>query len=124
MDEQKDLRPTHETAGQQFVRTIRPVGCALFLILGILVTVLCFTVGRDPIRGYEPPESMTYYAEEPEALVQELEEHVFPALPEYDMTAEVTDGGVTVAIDAEHFVVARAALLRYFDRELITYVEK
>ncbi len=114
--------PRKPTAGQQFVKNIRPAGCALFLILAVLVTAVCLTSGRNPIPGYEPPQTMEYYAENPEALAAELEEHVFPALPEYDMAAGIENGAVTVTIDSDHFVVGRAALLRYFDETVITFI--
>ena len=121
-----DLRPESnrpaETAGQQFVKSIRPLGAALFILVAILVTAICLTSGRDPIPGYKAPQSTEYYAENPEALAAELRENVFPALPEYKMTAEVTeDGSVLVTVDSEHYVKARAALLQYFDVSLITF---
>ena len=103
---------------------IRPAGAALFLIVAVLVTVLCLTSGRDPIPGYQAPQTTEYYAAHPEALAAELEENVFPALPDYGMTAEITDGGVTVAIDSAHYIKGRAALLQYFDVSLLTIVEK
>lgn len=108
------------TAGQTFVKTIRPAGCALFLMLAILVTAVCLTSGRDPIPGYEAPQTMEYYAENPEALVAELETGLFPAL-EYDMTANLTGSTVTVTIEDENFVIGRAAILRYFDESLFTF---
>lgn len=108
------------TAGQTFVKNIRPAGCALFLILAILVTAVCLTSGRDPVSGYEAPQETAYYAENPEALVYELETNVFPAL-EYDMAASVANGAVTVTIEDENFVIGRAAVLRYFDESLFVF---
>ncbi len=111
-----------DTAGQRFVKTIRPAGCVLFIVVAVLVTVICLTSGADPISGYQPPQAMSYYAEHPDALVQELEENVFPALPDYDMQAAVNAAGtVTVTIDTDHFVAARAAILRYFDESLFDF---
>ena len=111
-----------ETAGQDFLRRIGPAGMALFLILAVLVAAICLTSGRDPIPGYSAPETTAWYAEHPEALVRELEENVFPALPaEYDLRASVSGGTVSVTADSAHFVVARAALLRYFDSGLFTF---
>ena len=120
MGEQDRLAPK-KTAGQQFVKAIRPAGCALFLLLAVLVAAICLTSGRNPIPGYQPPQTAEYYAENPASLAAELEENVFPALPEYDMTAAVTGDTVTVTIDSDHFVVGRAAILRYFDESLVTF---
>ncbi len=108
------------TAGQAFVKNIRPAGCALFLILAILVAAVCLTSGRDPVPGYEAPRTMEYYAENPEALVSELEDNLFPAL-EYDMSATLTGDTVTVTIEDENFVIGRAAILRYFDESLFVF---
>lgn len=96
---------------------------ALFLIVAVLVTAICLTSGADPIPGYKAPESTEYYAAHPEALVTELEQNVFPALPDYDMSAAAGEGGVTVTIDSEHFAKGRAAILQYFSVKLFTFIE-
>ena len=121
MDENKaPVQEEQLTAGQSFVKSIRPLGCMIFLVVAVLVTALCLTAGREPIPGYCPPEPASY-ADNLPTLVSILEQQVFPALPEYDMTAAVTGGTVTVTIDDAHFVVGRAAILRYFPEELITF---
>ena len=121
MDEEKAPLPAeHLTAGQSFVKSIRPAGCVLFIVLAVLVTAVCLTAGRDPIPGYHPPEPASY-ADDLPTLVSVLEQQVFPALPEYDMQAAVTGDTVTVTIDDAHFVVGRAAILRYFPEEFITF---
>ena len=94
---------------------------ALFLILAVLVTWICLTSGRDPIPGYTAPQATEYYAAHPDELAAELEANVFPALPDYTMSADVTDGSVTVTVDSDHFVAGRAAILRYFDESLFTF---
>ena len=121
MDEEK--RPSQEeklTAGQAFVKGIRPAGCALFLIVAVLVGAVCLTAGRDPIPGYIPPERASYENDLP-TLVSVLTEQVFPALPEYDMTAAVTGDTVTVTVEQGNFAAARSAILRYFPEDLITF---
>ncbi len=112
----------HLTAGQSFVKSIRPLGCALFLIMGILGTVLCFTVGRDPIPGYQPPERASY-ENDLSQLVYVLETQVFPELPDIELSAEVTGDTVTVTVASGNFAVARAAILRYFPEDLIEFAE-
>ncbi len=114
----------HATAGQAFISRIGPAGMALFLILAVLVTAICLTSGRDPIPGYKAPETTEYYAAHPEELITELQTNVFPALPDYAITASLAeDGTVTVAVTEGNFVAARAALLRYFDLSLFTFIE-
>ena len=122
MNEPNAPKPVpRDTAGQAFVKTIRPAGMALFLLVAVLVTWICLTSGRDPIPGYAPPETTEFYAAHPDELVTELETNVFPALPEYTMSAEALDGAVAVTVDSDHFVAARAALLRYFDGSLFDF---
>ncbi len=111
------------TAGQDFVKRIRPIGCVLFILLAVMVAAICLTSGKDPIPGYEPPETMEYYSEDLDALIQELETAVFPALEEYDMSARISDDGtkVVITIDDADFVVGRSAVLQYFDQSLVTF---
>ena len=92
-----EQRPTEgkPTAGQAFVKSIRPAGCALFLVLAVLVTAIC-------------------------RLEQVLEEQVFPKLPQYGLDAEVTGDTVTVTVTG-NLAAARSAILRYFPEDLITF---
>ncbi len=123
--EEKTPRPAEEkhAAGQDFVKKIGPWGCALFLGLFVLTTLLCFTAGSDPIPGYEPPESTEYYAAHPEALIEELEQEVFPQLS-YDMSVGMVGDQVTVYIAADDLVMGRAALLQTFGHDLLQFEEK
>ncbi len=124
MDQEKKPVPPERklTAGQAFVKSIGPFGCALFLVVFVLATALCFTVGRDPIPGYAPPERASYENDLPQ-LVEVLEEQVFPKLPDYEMTAAVTGDKVTVTVTEGNFAAARAAILRYFPEDLIEFSE-
>ena len=123
MNEENQAPSTPETpmtAGESFVKTIRPLGCVLFLALAVLVAAVCLTSGRKPIPGYEPPLTAAEYAADLYALETELETNVFPALA-YDMTADVTGDVVTVTVENENFVAGRAAILRYFDESLFLF---
>lgn len=122
MDGEEKSAPREEklTAGQAFVKSIGPAGCVLFLALSVLMVALCFTVGRDPIPGYTPPERASY-ENDLSQLVAVLEQQVFPALPDFDMTAAVTGGTVTVTVLDGSFAAARAAILQYFPKDLITF---
>jgi hypothetical protein len=108
-------------SGQQFVKMLRPLGCVLFLLMAVGVTLICFTAGRDPIPGYAAPEDTAYYAEHLDALQQELETSVFPQLQGV-VGSEITGDQLTVQIDGESFAVTRSAILRYFDESLFLFV--
>lgn len=120
LDNRPDNTP-RETAGEQFVKRIRPAGAALFLILAVLVTAICLTSGKDPIPGYTAPETTAYYAAHTDELAAELEESVFPCLPDYALTAEANGATVTVTVESGNFAAARSAILRYFDQSLLVF---
>ncbi len=120
MDSHPDNTP-RETAGEQFVKRIRPAGAALFLLLAVLVTAVCLTSGRDPIPGYAAPETTEYYAAHTDELAAELEASVFPCLPDYSLTAEAAGDTVTITVESGNFAAARAAILRYFDQSLFIF---
>ena len=107
------------TAGQEFIKSIRPIGCALFLLTSIAVFLICLTSGNNPIPGYEAPESTGYYSQHIEELQNELEENVFPEL-EGIKSCDVDDGKLKIVIDEENFAVSRSAILHYFDSSLFT----
>ncbi len=111
------------TAGEDFVKKIGPVGAALFLLLGVAVTVILFTSGRDPIPGYAPPQDTAYYAAHLNELRAELEAKVFPALSGVQSCHEM-DGRLEITIRKEDFAVTRAAILRYFDPSLFLFVQE
>ena len=111
------------TAGEDFVKWLRPAGCALFLGILILVLIICFSSGRDPIPGYAPPHDTAYYAQSAETMEElkaELEENVFPQL-EGVLQCEARGGVLEIQINSEHFAVTRAAILRYYDSSLFEF---
>ncbi len=111
-----------EHPGFQIVRWLRPGGAAIVLIIFILFLVFCFTSGRAPIKGYEPPEDAEYYAEHLDALAAELNDVVLPQIDE-NASAEVTGDTVTVSTTHDAYVTTRAAVLKYFDRTLVEFAE-
>ena len=119
MDE-KPIEEQKDSAGQDFIKKIGPAGCILFLALAVLVTALCFTAGKDPIKGYEAPQSAEYYVNHLDELAAELNENVLPHL-EAPSAAAVTGSTVTVTVDADSFVPTRAAVLRYYDESLLSF---
>lgn len=113
-------------AGQEFVKKIRPLGVALFLVLFVLFLYICFTAGTNPIPGYESPHDSTYYSQNDgtlEELKAELEANVFPKL-EGEESCTVSDGKIKVVIDSEDFATSRSAILRYYDESLFEFTGK
>lgn len=110
--------------GEEFVKKIRPIGCILFLALGVVVTVLCFTVNNDPVKGYEAPRDTAYYAEHLHALKAELETSIFPVLSGEETAAVTDDGRVLVTLESNHYHASRGAILQYFDASLLEFEER
>ena len=110
-----------DTAGGEFVKKIRPVGCVMFLFILVMFLVICFSAGKDPIPGYEPPNTSEYYAQNLDELVSELEENVFPHI-EGVVSAEVEGDVIVITIEESHFAVSRSAVLNYYDAELFQFV--
>ena len=110
--------------GQDFVKKIRPAGCALFLFMLVMFFVICLKPGNsDPVPGYTPPHDSAYYMQSDETLSEleaELEENVFPYLEGY-VKSEVSDGVLAVTITEAKFFTVRSAVLKYYDRELFDF---
>ena len=115
-------RQEPEHPGFQIVRWLRPFGSGLVLLVFILFLVYAFSTGREPIKGYAPPHDGAYYAEHLDALAEELNGTVL-ALVDPEASAGVTGDTVTVTIPPDTFVTTRAAVLRYFDSQLLTFEE-
>lgn len=106
------------------VRGLKPFGCFLVLFCFVALLIICFTSGPKAIEGYAPPHDSEYYAGHIGELAAEIEENVLPHL-EGVAECRVADDGATVllSLESESFVETRATLLKYFDRELFTFVE-
>ena len=111
-----------ETSGQWLWKTLRPAGCVLVLLMAVLMVAYCLTQGRDPIKGYVPPQTTEYYAAHPDELLGELEQNVLPHLDGAE-SCTVKDGRVRLVFGYEDFVYARSVLLRYFDGSLLELVQ-
>ena len=109
--------------GQWLVKTLKPAGCVLVLLLFILALAVCFTAGSDPIKGYSPPHDAAYYAGHPDELAVEISENVLPRL-NGSASCTLSGGKVRVEIGREDFAATRSALLQYFDGELLELVER
>lgn len=110
-----------ESAGQEFVRWLRPGGCILLIVIAVLVIAMCFISGQDPIPGYAPPQSSEYYAEHLDELKTELETNVFPIIGGV-LDCSVQGDKLNVTLEASGFAVTRSAILRYYDIALFEFV--
>ncbi|MFB0919910.1 MAG: hypothetical protein QMB62_03365 [Oscillospiraceae bacterium] len=112
------------TAGQDFIKKIRPVGVAMFLMLFILFLVICFTARPDPLAGYEAQHDAAYYSQNDTTLgelKEELEANVFPKLTGVE-SCTISEGRLEVVIDSATFKDCRSALLKHFDESLFELV--
>ncbi len=111
-----------QSAGQEMAKWLKPGGCILVLLLTVLAMVMLFTAGKDPIKGYEPPQSPEYYAQNPEALLDELEANVFPQLTGIGERGVTEDGRVRITLTGADYAVTRSAILHYYDLSLFEFV--
>lgn len=110
--------------GKQFVKWLRPAGCAAVLILSVLATILLFTAKGTPVEGYAPAESGDYYAEHPEALLAEIEAELLPRLDGAEgVELALEDGVIRVTGPKGPLHTVRLALIHYFDKELFEFTE-
>ena len=111
------------TAGEEFVKWLKPGGCILLIVVFVLVLMMCFGSSKDPLPGYESAEDTAYYAQSDETLKelgQELENNVFPRL-EGEESWRIENGRVVVTLEEEYFIATRAAILRYYDDSLFEF---
>ena len=106
--------------GADFVKKLRPLGCALVLVCFVGFLAVCFAPGEELLADYTPPKSGDYYAGHPQELADELNGNVLPRLPG-EASATVGDGGVVVTVRSESFFDVRGALLEHFDEGLLTF---
>lgn len=111
-----------QTNGEWLVKTLKPAGCVLVLALAVLMVLMCLNTGRDPIKGYSPPQTEEYYALHLDELQTELEENVFPRLGG-EKSCAVEGGRLRVTVSHDDFVTVRSALLRYYSESLLDIVQ-
>ena len=115
-----------ESAGQSFVRKIRPVGCIVFLSSFILLLVFCFMPQDASVPGSTAPHDSTYYAESTAHLAElktELEENLLPKL-DHPADCTLEDGVIHIVTDQAGFAPVRAAVLTYYDKTLFTFTTR
>lgn len=108
------------TTGQDFVKKIKPIGCAMFLGLAVIVTVICFTAKGVPLPGYEAPNTSDYYEEHIEELAAELAENLIP-LTEYEASVEAAGQQVIITGTESDINSLRPYILHYYDVKLFEF---
>ncbi len=109
--------------GKQFVKWLRPAGCAAVLILTVLATVLLFTAKGAPVEGYEPAESAEYYAGHVDELLTEIENDLLPRLDAPGVELALSDGVIAVTGPKQALHTVRLAIIHYFDKDLFEFTE-
>lgn len=104
------------TAGESFVKAIKPIGCALFLLLFVLFLVFCFTQ-EAPLEGYVCPQTTEYYAEHLDEFEQELEANLLPRLSGIEECRREGDG-IVIVIDAENYDASSEIITHYYGKDL------
>lgn len=108
------------TAGEDFVKKIKPFGCVLFLALFVGFLVFCFTGGGAPVKGYSAPRNADYYAEHLDELQTELEQNLFPKLQGV-CGCEIKGDKLSVAITDKYFDETKSDILFYYDKNLFVF---
>ena len=102
------------TAGQQFVKMLRPVGCVLCLIVLAAFLLIAFRSGSGKaldIGDYAVPESLD--VSDAEALGAELARAVLPQLP--GESEWYTRGGrLHLTFESAYFADCRQTVLQYY----------
>lgn len=104
------------TAGQEFVKWLKPFGCVLFIVIFVLFLVMCFSA-KAPLEGYSIPHDSEYYAEHLDELEQELETNMFPQLEGIE-DCRIDGDKLTIVIDSEHFEETSEIITHYYGQDL------
>lgn len=108
------------TAGQEFVKFLKPVGCVIVLLFSIAAIVLCLTPPDEPLPGLEPAHDNAYYAQHLDELQAELEESVFPRLGGI-RSCVISEDRLCIGIDGKNYDKVCKALSYYYDKDLFEF---
>ena len=104
------------TAGEQFVKWIKPAGCVLFLGIFAAFLVICFTA-KAPVEGYTVPHDSQYYAQHLDELKAELETNLFPRLEGIE-DCYISGDKLKIIISDAGFEKSSKAITRYYGKNL------
>ena len=102
------------TAGQSFVKKIRPIGCVLFLLILVCFLAISFLSGKGNVldtADYTIPETLD--CSDADALGQELSEALLPLLPG-NSEWYVEKGKLHLVFDSTYFPDCRATVLHFY----------
>ena len=108
------------TTGQDFVKKIKPLGCAMFLLLAILVTLMCFTTKGTALDGYEAPNDSDYYGEHLDELCSEISDVLAP-LAGIEVSVSYTDEKVVITGTQSAVDSLRPYVVHYYDAGLFSF---
>ena len=104
------------TAGEQFVKWIKPAGCVLFLGIFAAFLVICFTA-KAPVAGYTVPNHSQYYAQHLDELKAELETNLFPRLEGIE-DCYISGDKLKIIISDAGFEKSSKAITHYYGENL------
>jgi hypothetical protein len=109
------------STGEEFVKKIKPLGCAAFILLTVAVVLTCFTTKGIAVDGYTPPHGSDYYSDHLDELAEELSGTLLPMI---DATAdfEVGEKVITITASTDDLNNLRPRILHYYDVDLFEFV--
>ena len=105
------------TAGQSFVKAIKPFGCVLFLILFAVFMVFCFTSKAPLGDKYTCPQTTEYYSEHLDEFEQELKTNLLPLVDGIEDCRRSGDK-ITIIIAPESFHASSQIIYHYYGKAL------
>ena len=105
------------TAGESFVKAIKPLGCAVFLILFVVFLVFCFTAKAQLGDDYSCPQTTEYYSEHLDEFEQELKTNLLPKIDGIE-DCRIEGDKILIVIDGEHFDSSSAIITHYYGNSL------
>ena len=106
------------TAGQNFVKAIKPLGCALFLILFVVFMVFCFTSEAPLGDKYTCPQTTEYYSEHLDEFEQELKTNLLPLVDGIE-GCRISGDKITITIAPESFEESSQIIYHYYGKTIL-----